>query len=121
MRHSAHTRWQPEPEDVLRRWVLESLMTFGGEAPDLEDGATTSPNPMTTRMACRSCPTPAAKISGAMASRRGEGFDHAGHQRQQRRRSREDDGGQHVGILAVDHNHRVALEQAPFLRTEVNF
>ena len=55
-----------------------------------------------------------------MASRRGEGFDHAGHQRQQQRRSREDDGGQHVGILAVDHNHRVALEQArrrAFLRT----
>ena len=45
MRHSAHTRWQPEPEDVLRRWVLESLMTFGGEAADLEDGGDDEPEP----------------------------------------------------------------------------
>jgi hypothetical protein len=40
-------------ELALDAWVLEKLLAFDADAADLEDGATTTPMPMTRRMGHR--------------------------------------------------------------------
>ena len=55
----------------------------------------------------------AARPDRMLAQRRGEAFDHAGHQRQPADALARDDLDQRRRVVAVDHDHRVAPQQAP--------
>ncbi len=56
------------------------------------------------RQIVQSIPLDDAEIECLIQERSGKDFDHAGHQRTPAETLVRDDGGQHVGIVAVDHD-----------------
>ena len=56
------------------------------------------------RQIVQSIPLDEADVECLIQERSGEAFDHAGHQQPPAETLVRDDGGQHVGIVAVDHD-----------------